>query len=194
METRNQNNDSQELDRRVEQLLTPRFAPSADEIRLQKPQRKTRRIWLNAIHIGGIAAVLVIGICIFIKPNSTANASVMAQVDLENIDKTPSVQPDVQPTFQGGDLTKFAYWVNSQIKYPEEAISKQIMGRVVAEFIVESDGSVTFSKVLKSPHELLSNEVERVIKLSPKWTPAMQGEKAVRVKYAIPVNFILSEN
>ena len=32
MKTEDQNNNFQELDRRVEQLLSPRFAPSVEEI------------------------------------------------------------------------------------------------------------------------------------------------------------------
>ena len=118
----------------------------------------------------------------------------MAQVDMENIDKTAAVQPDEKPTFDGGDLMKFVYWVSAQVKYPEEAIEKDISGRVLVEFFVEKDGSVTFSQVLKSPHEILSNEVERVIKLSPKWTPASVKGEAVKVKYAIPVNFQFTNN
>ena len=179
----------QNLDNRVEQLLSPQFTPSADEIKLSKPKHSTRRIWLNALRIGSVAAALVVGLYIFIEPNSTANASVMAQVDMENINNIASVQPDEKPTFDGGDLMKFVYWVSSQVKYPEEAISKEISGRVLVEFFVEKDGSVTFSQVLKSPHEVFSNEVERVIKLSPKWTPAIVDGKPVRTKYCIPIVF-----
>ena len=192
METKNQNTQ-QELDSRVEQLLTPHFAPSADEIKLTKPQQPARKIWLNALHLSGIAAALVIGLFIIISPNRIANASVMAQVDMENIDKTAAVQPDEKPTFDGGDLMKFVYWVSAQVKYPEEAIEKDISGRVLAEFFVEKDGTVTFSKALKSPHEILSKEVERVIKLSPKWTPAIVDGKPVRTKYCIPVVFKYNE-
>ena len=179
----------QNLDNRVEQLLSPRFTPSAEEIKLSKPKHSARRIWLNTLRIGSVAAALVVGLYIFIEPNSTANASVMAQVDMENINNIASVQPDEKPTFDGGDLMKFVYWVSSQVKYPEEAISKEISGRVLVEFFVEKDGSVTFSQVLKSPHEALSNEVERVIKLSPKWTPAIEDGKPVRTKYCIPIVF-----
>ena len=59
---------------------------------------------------------------------------------------------------------------------------------------IEKDGSVTFSKILKSSHEILSKEVERVIKLSPKWEPAIQKGEKVRVKFAIPVAFAIHNN
>ena len=199
MKTNNQNNGFEELNSRVEQMLTPRFAPSAEEIRLPKTQHKSRTIWLNTLRIGGVAAALAIGIFFIVGPYNTvtANGSIMVEEIVQAIDahdNTSSAQPDTEPKFKGGDLTKFAYWVQEQIEYPKEAFSQGIGGKVVAEFFIEKDGSVTFSKILESPNEILSKEVERVIKLSPKWEPAIQKGQKVRVKYAIPVAFAISQN
>ena len=199
MKTNNQNNTFEQQNHRVEQLLTPRFAPSAEEISLPKTTHKNRTIWLNTLRIGGIAAVLAIGIFFIVGPYNTATANGSIKVeeiaqDIEASDNTSSEKPDTMPKFQGGDLTKFAYWVHEQIEYPKEAFSQGIGGRVVAEFFIEKDGSVTFSKILKSPHEILSKELERVIKLSPKWEPAIQKGEKVRAKFAIPVAFAIHNN
>ena len=199
MKTNNQNTAFEELNHRVEQLLTPRFAPSAEEIRLPKTQHKSRTIWLNTLRIGGVAAALAIGIFFIVGPYNTvtANGSIKVEEIVQEIeapDNTQSEKPDTMPKFQGGDLTKFAYWVQEQIEYPQEAFSQGIGGKVVAEFFIEKDGSVTFSKILKSPNEILSKEVERVIKLSPKWEPAIQKGQKVRVKFAIPVAFEIFKN
>ena len=199
MKTNNQNNTFEQQNHRVEQLLTPRFAPSAEEISLPKTPHKNRTIWLNTLRIGGIAAVLAIGIFFIVGPYNTATANGSIKVeeiaqDIEASDNTSSEKPDTMPKFQGGDLTKFAYWVHEQIEYPKEAFSQGIGGRVVAEFFIEKDGSVTFSKILKSPHEILSKEVERVIKLSPKWEPAIEKGENVRAEFAIPVAFAISQN
>lgn len=199
MKTNNQNNTFEQQNHRVEQLLTPRFTPSAEEISLPKTHHKNRTIWLNALRIGGIAAVLAIGIFFIVGPYNTATAN--GSIKVEDVipetkapDNTSSEKPDTMPKFQGGDLTKFAYWVHEQIEYPKEAFSQGIGGRVIAEFFIEKDGSVTFSKILKSSHEILSKEVERVIKLSPKWEPAIQKGEKVRAKFAIPVAFAIHNN
>ncbi len=199
MKTNNQNNTFEQQDHRIEQLLTPRFTPSAEEISLPKTHHKNRTIWLNTLRIGGIAAVLAIGIFFIVGPYNTATAN--GSIKVEDVipetkapDNTQSEQPDTMPKFQDGDLSKFAQWVHSQVKYPEEAYAKGISGRVVAEFFIEKDGSVTFSKILKSSHEILSKEVERVIKLSPKWEPAIQKGEKVRVKFAIPLAFAIHNN
>ncbi|MBQ3147925.1 MAG: energy transducer TonB [Alistipes sp.] len=199
MKTNNQNTAFEELNSRVEQMLTPRFAPSAEEICLPKTPHKSRTIWLNTLRIGGVAAALAIGIFFIVGPYNTvtANGSIMVEEIVQAIDahdNTSSAQPDTEPKFKGGDLTKFAYWVQEQIEYPKEAFSQGIGGKVVAEFFIEKDGSVTFSKILESPNEILSKEVERVIKLSPKWEPAIQKGQKVRVKFAIPVAFAIFKN
>ena len=74
MKTENQNNNFQEQERRVEQLLTPRFAPSAEEIKLSKPKRPARRIWLNVLRIGAAAAVIVVGLFLMFEPTNEATA------------------------------------------------------------------------------------------------------------------------
>ena len=74
MKTEEQNNNFQELDRRVEQLLTPRFAPSVEEIKLSKPKRPARRIWLNALRYGAVAAVIVVGLFLMLEPTNEATA------------------------------------------------------------------------------------------------------------------------
>lgn len=70
MKTEQQNNNFQELDQRVEQLLTPQFAPSAEEIRLSTPPRGKSPLWLNVLRIAGVAAVIVVGLLIVIEPTN----------------------------------------------------------------------------------------------------------------------------
>lgn len=66
MKTQQPNKNFQELDRRVEQILTPQFAPSAEEIKLRKPKRS---IWPNTIRLAGMAAAIIIGVCLIIPTN-----------------------------------------------------------------------------------------------------------------------------
>ena len=109
------------------------------------------------------------------------------QVTIEQ-DQT-SDKLDKKPTFQGGGVEKFAVWVQSNVKYPAEAVEKNIQGRVMFSFTVNKDGSVGSFKVLQSPHDLLSKEVERVFNIAPKWEPGVVDGKKVPVKYIIPVVF-----
>ena len=94
------------------------------------------------------------------------------------------------PKFPGGDEGMMQF-LNSEVKYPEEALEKGTQGRVVVTFIVNTDGSVSDPKVVKSVNPALDAEAIRVVNAMPKWTPGKQRGYTVRVKFTIPVTFRL---
>ena len=106
---------------------------------------------------------------------------------------TPFIKVEKMPTFQGGDLNVFRNWVQSNVKYPQEAQEKALQGRVVFSFVVEKDGSVSEFQALQSPDKVLTDEVERVFKTSPKWEPGEQRGEKVRVKYTVPIVFSIAD-
>ena len=93
--------------------------------------------------------------------------------------------------FQDQDANQFAVWVNSHLKYPEAAKKDTLQGRVVLQFVIEKDGSVTGVKILRSAAPVLDEEALRVISQSPKWTPGYVNGEPVRVTYCFPVVFKL---
>ena len=95
------------------------------------------------------------------------------------------------PEFPGGaaEMMKF---LSENVKYPEAASKAGTHGRVIAQFIVEADGSITNVKVVKKVSDEIDAEAVRVINAMPKWKPGMQKGQPVRVKYTIPVTFRLS--
>ncbi|MBR4994595.1 MAG: TonB family protein [Alistipes sp.] len=107
----------------------------------------------------------------------------------ESEENTPYLMVEKMPTFKGGNMNDFCNWVQSNVKYPKEAMDKSIQGRVVFSFVVERDGSMSEFEVLQSPDKILADEVERVFKTSPKWEPGEQAGEKVRVKYTVPVVF-----
>ncbi|MEE4114621.1 MAG: energy transducer TonB [Marinilabiliaceae bacterium] len=98
----------------------------------------------------------------------------------------------VMPIFRDGDVNTFRNWVMQNVKFPEAARKDKVIGRVRAGFIVEKDGSVKKVKIIKGVPEYFDDEVIRVIKSSPKWTPGKNKEgETVRVSFEITVNFEL---
>lgn len=95
------------------------------------------------------------------------------------------------PKFNGGDTQEFSKWVNSQLKYPEQAKQNGIQGRVTLQFTVGVDGMVRNVSVLRGAHELLDTEAFRVISASPRWEPGIQHGEAVPVTFIFPVIFQL---
>ncbi|MBC7399567.1 MAG: energy transducer TonB, partial [Mucilaginibacter sp.] len=66
----------------------------------------------------------------------------------------------------------------------------QIQGKVIMQFIVEKDGSLTNVKAIKGPGGGTSEEALRVMQKSPKWKPGINDGKPVRVQYAAPIAFV----
>lgn len=95
------------------------------------------------------------------------------------------------PTFEGKDPAAFRTWVQQRVVYPSMAQELGIQGKVVVGFVVEPDGSLSNIQILASPDKVLSDEVIRVVKSSPKWTPGEQRGKKVRVNIVITVTFNL---
>lgn len=104
-------------------------------------------------------------------------------------DDQPFLIAETMPSFQGGDLNTFRNWVQQNVKFPQIALENGIQGRVVLSFVIEKDGTLTNIEVLQAPDRSLSEEAVRVLETSPKWEPGMQSNKAVRVKYTLPVDF-----
>lgn len=94
------------------------------------------------------------------------------------------------PEYPGG-LPALLDYLNQNVKYPEDAEKQKIEGRVLAIFVVETDGSISNVEVVKPVFPSLDAEAVRVLAAMPKWTPGKQSGKLVRVKYTVPINFQL---
>ena len=98
---------------------------------------------------------------------------------------------EVKPTFNGGDANEFSRWVNSRLKYPEQAKADGVQGRVMVQFTIGTDGTVQDIQVLRGVREDLDAETVRVVSASPKWEPGKQDGKPVPVSFNFPVVFKL---
>ncbi|MDD3080145.1 MAG: energy transducer TonB [Paludibacter sp.] len=105
----------------------------------------------------------------------------------DNADSEIHDWAEIAPKFNG-DVNKY---LSDNIRYPVIAIENQIEGRVICQFVVNKDGSITDLKVIRSIDPVLDKEAMRVLRNMPKWRPGIQNGKPVRVKFFIPVNFQL---
>ncbi|MDB5030116.1 M56 family metallopeptidase [Mucilaginibacter sp.] len=97
-----------------------------------------------------------------------------------------------QPEFPGG-AEKFNEFLTRNIRYPLAMRQANVQGKVIVQFIVEEDGSLSNIEVLKDQGFGSGEEAVRVLVLSPKWAPGYQNGKTVRVAYTVPVNFTLEK-
>ena len=99
---------------------------------------------------------------------------------------------EVRPEFPGGNVALMGY-LRDNVKYPSEALAEKKQGRAIVKFIVEKDGTITESTIIKSTGDIyLDTEALRVVNKMPKWTPGQQKGKAVRVFFHLPITFKLN--
>ena len=88
-----------------------------------------------------------------------------------------------------GGYLEFMKWLTRNLKYPTAAQQRKQQGKVLAEFIVNKDGSVTDVGIVKSLCKECDEEALRVLRMMPRWTPGVQNDKPCRTKVCIPIVF-----
>ena len=128
-------------------------------------------------------------------PSSDSDKKVVAVVDIPKVKETPQEKVIFQvveemPEFPGG-MAEAMKFLAKNIKYPVAAQQAKIEGRVIVQFVIERDGSVSDAKVMRGVNSELDAEAIRVVSMMPKWIPGKQRGKAVAVKYTMPIMFRL---
>lgn len=97
---------------------------------------------------------------------------------------------DKMPEFPGG-MTGLMQHLSKNIRYPAEAHTNNIQGRVVVSVIINTEGKVTNAKIVQGVAPSLDAEALRIATTMPDWTPGTKDGKPVNVKYTFPVVFRL---
>ena len=120
------------------------------------------------------------------------------KLDLRKYDfvKEPIPPAIEMPVFVAGVDTGFNYFITNNLNYPKDPFLKLVQGMVVARFTLTADRKMTDIEILRSPDEMLSNEVRRVLKLcSDNWaTSVLCDGKPIDYKIVVPVLFKITES
>jgi len=98
-----------------------------------------------------------------------------------------------EPQFPGG-IEKFYMFVGENFKIPAEFEKQKAEGKLKMQFMVEKDGTLSEFKIVKDLVYGAGDEAIRVLKLSPKWIPATENGKTVRVLYSLPITIQSSKD
>lgn len=102
-------------------------------------------------------------------------------------------QVQEKASFPGGDDARNRYLAEN-LEYPPMANENEIQGRVMVQFVVWKDGSIRDVQILgKRKFGFgLEEEAMRVVKAMPRWKPAKQRDKAVPMRFRLPILFQLN--
>ena len=82
-------------------------------------------------------------------------------------------------------------FLQKNIKYPTISQENGVQGRVIVQFVVNRDGSIVDTQVMRGVDPYLDKEALRVVSTMPKWKPGKQRGKPVRTRFTLPVQFRL---
>jgi TonB family protein len=101
--------------------------------------------------------------------------------------------PERQPEFPGGHEEMLKY-IQSNIKYPEEAMGVSVDGIALVSFTVNSNGNIRHPKIVKEIGYGIDEEAIRVVLNMPRWEPARQNGKAVSMEYTLSIHFKIEKD
>lgn len=130
-----------------------------------------------------------------IKTEPANNGSIVTSDSLEIVwswtaDKANGVE---WPEFKGGDVEMMRR-LSEQVRYPSEAVSDSLQGRVIVNFVVDRNGNADMFSIRRSSgHEILDKEAIAACQraLSSGWIPGKKDGVPVSVNYDVPVTFRL---
>lgn len=170
------------------------------EVRQLERQLQARRKLGRAVIVAGISASLIPTGAMAQSTAESRQSVKSEQVDPVaqrikqqiNLDNQLFGVVEESAQFPGGDEACLK-WLSEHIKYPSICREQGVQGRVIVSFVVNKDGSIVDVKTLRSPDENLAKEAERLVKIMPKWKPARQGNKTMRSRFQLPIQFRLGQ-
>ncbi len=134
---------------------------------------------------GRVTPILVMGEDVFDEDSRFSDNECSAE------DKIYSMaMVDVCPEFPGGTQAMYK-WLKNNLKYSQEAVADSVEGKVIVEFVINENGKIENSHILRGKHPFLDKEAIRLVRMMPQWTPGEINGKKVKVSYTLPVTFKL---
>ena len=125
-----------------------------------------------------------------IEDKTTDEDEVRPEINKEELDAMDREVVEQLPEFPGGAVALMK-WLTQNLRYPDAARRRKLQGRVVTQFIVNADGSLSDLKVVEPVDPQLDREALRVLRMMPAWKAGNQDGKPCRTMVCIPIVFKL---
>ena len=123
----------------------------------------------------------------YTEPSAQATPAASPQPSESEADTGDTYEP---PSFPGGSAAMMQF-IAQNLRYPKAAQEAGVQGRVMLQFTVGQDGTLSDIKVLRSISAEIDAEAVRVVRSMPRWTPAKANGKPISARYMVPVAFRL---
>jgi protein TonB len=174
--------------------VTKSLSPECDAEALRLVKAGPR--WKPAEHKGGVVRQRVTVPITFQIPAGSEGAAASGATSTAQPGAAPTeagpqtITPD-EPARPVNGTEAWFEWVQQVQQYPAQARQRKVQGKVMMEFFIEKDGSLSNIKPVKRLGSGLDEEATRIIKSSPKWQPAKYKGAPIRQKMVLPILFQL---
>ena len=94
----------------------------------------------------------------------------------------------LRPSFPGG-YKALQEFIEKEKKHPDEALKKREAGAVYVVFTVDTLGNIVRPRVATSVSPSLDREALRIVRKMPKWIPAKEGNKKIKMDFTVIIRF-----
>ena len=109
----------------------------------------------------------------------------------KDIDFLPSSPTVMELAMPEGGRKVFKQYLEKNVRYPEEALKNNVQGKVTIQFIIGTSGQLTDFKVVRGIGYGCEDEVIRLIKAGPKWSPTKKNEVPIKDRVRVRMRFAL---
>lgn len=92
--------------------------------------------------------------------------------------------------FPGG-MHNFHRFIADNIRMNAESLERDVVSKVLTEFIVEKDGSISHIALLSKNSPELAAEIRRLLRSMPAWIPAMRNGTKIRFRFRLPIRIVI---
>jgi TonB family protein len=108
--------------------------------------------------------------------------------DASSLPTTPPVMELATPE---GGRKYFKKYLEDNMRYPEQALENNVEGKVTIQFTVGTGGQLSDFRVIRGIGYGCDEEVIRLIKAGPKWSPTKRNDEALKDRVRVRMRFAL---
>lgn len=95
---------------------------------------------------------------------------------------------DQGPEFPGGNAALLQF-ISQNLNFPDWGDIMPLKSRLTIKFVVTENGSIGDVKIIRSINPEVDQEVIRVVRMLPRFTPGQIAGKPANVWFTLPINF-----
>ena len=128
---------------------------------------------------------------ITLEPDVSELSEVVVVGYSEDVGFLPSTPTVMELAAPEGGRRMYKQYLEQSLQYPQLALENKVEGKVTVQFTIDMTGQLSDFRVIKGIGFGCEEEVIRLIKQGPKWSPTKKNEAAIKDRVRVRMRFSL---